>query len=161
MLRSYNPERAALLAAKAAAERQRRKDARLAALMATIPRRSSTWSAATPTAPAPKTEPVRSEAYRRAVAQLPCKHCGIAGYSQCAHANTGKGAGVKASDLDTFPLCADRVGRWGCHRLFDQGALFSKEARRLVEPAWIADTRRQILALGWWPVGLPVPATTP
>lgn len=98
-----------------------------------------------------KVEPIRSKAYLRLVAQLPCKHCGICGYSQAAHANTGKGMGIKACDLHTFPLCADRPGQRGCHTLFDQGALFNKEARRLIEPAWVADTQRQIHAMGDWP----------
>lgn len=30
-------------------------------------------------------------------------------------------------------------------------ALFSKEARRLIEPAWVADTQRRIQAMGCWP----------
>lgn len=102
-------------------------------------------------APAPKDQPIRSKAYLRLVAQLPCLHCGIWGHSQAAHANTGKGMGTKACDLQTFPLCADRPGQRGCHALFDQGALFSKEARRLIEPAWVADTQRRIQAMGVWP----------
>lgn len=97
---------------------------------------------------------VRSEAYRRAVAGLPCIHCGIAGISQCAHANTGKGAGIKTSDLDSFPLCACQPDRRGCHSKFDQGALFTKTERRLIEPAWIADTQRRIKMMGLWPKGL-------
>lgn len=99
----------------------------------------------------PKSEPIRSKAYLRLVAQLPCKHCGIWGHSQAAHSNTGKGMGTKACDLQTFPLCADQPGQRGCHSLFDQGALFSKEARRLIEAAWVADTQRQIHAMGVWP----------
>lgn len=98
-----------------------------------------------------KDQPVRCKAYLRLVAQLPCKHCGIWGYSQAAHANTGKGMGIKACDLKTFPLCADRPGQRGCHSLFDQGALLGREARRLIEPAWVADTQRQIQAMGLWP----------
>ncbi|WP_258304996.1 hypothetical protein, partial [Escherichia coli] len=43
-------------------------------------------------APVAKEAPVRSEPYRRAVASLPCVICGVHGYSQAAHANTGKGA---------------------------------------------------------------------
>ncbi len=105
--------------------------------------------------PQPKDEPIRSKAYLRLVAQLPCKHCGIWGHSQAAHANTGKGMGTKACDLQTFPLCADRPGQRGCHSLFDQGALFSKEARRLIEQAWVADTQRQIYAMGIWPKKYP------
>lgn len=110
-----------------------------------------------PALPACKEGPVRCESYRRLVAQLPCKFCGIAGYSQCAHANTGKGAGIKASDLDSFPLCACRPGQRGCHSLFDQGALLGKEARRAIEPAWVADTQRQIHAMGLWPKKLTYP----
>jgi len=87
---------------------------------------------------------VRSEKHRRAVAGLPCVHCGIEGYSQAAHANTGKGMGMKSCDFDTFPLCADRPGVRGCHSQFDQGALFSKHERREVEQRWIAHTRASL-----------------
>jgi hypothetical protein len=105
----------------------------------------------------PKDLPIRSQAYLRLVAQLPCMHCGIWGYSQAAHANTGKGMALKACDLQTFPLCCDRPGQRGCHCLFDQGALFGKEARRLIEPAWVADTQRRIHAMGIWPKKYPYP----
>lgn len=104
----------------------------------------------------PKVDVVRSEPYRRLVAALACKVCGIAGYSQAAHPSTGKGAGIKTSDLDCFALCCDRPGIQGCHPKFDQGALFSKLVRQALEPAWVADTRRQIIAAGVWPKGLPV-----
>ena len=110
----------------------------------------------------PKAAPVRSEAYRRAVASLPCINCGVPGHSQCAHSNSGKGAGIKASDLDSFPLCTVHPGAdgrlvQGCHENFDQGALFTKAVRRELEPVWAADTRRKLLAMGLWPKGLPVP----
>lgn len=36
-------------------------------------------------------------------------------------------------------------------------ALFGKEARRLIEPAWVADTQRRIRAMGMWPPGLLYP----
>lgn len=36
-------------------------------------------------------------------------------------------------------------------------ALFTKAVRRELEPAWAADTRRKLLALGLWPKGVPVP----
>lgn len=87
---------------------------------------------------------MRNEKYRRAVALLPCVNCGIDGYSQAAHANGleyGKGMGMKASDDAIFPLCADRPGIVGCHTLFDQGAMFTKEERREVTPRWISWTR--------------------
>lgn len=77
----------------------------------------------------PKIKPVRSEAYRRWIASLPCFCCGIQGYSQCAHANGG-GMGTKASDLETFPLCATRPGDMGCHMRFDLCIDMSKHQRR-------------------------------
>ena len=95
-----------------------------------------------------KDAPVRSQKYRRAVASLPCVICGTPGYSQAAHANTGKGMGIKASDLTCFPACGPRPGNQGCHAALDQGALFPKATRRELEPVWAADTRRRIHAMG-------------
>ena len=118
--------------------------------------------ASAPAARVEKSAPVRSEALRRAVASLPCINCGVPGHSQCAHSNSGKGAGIKASDLDSFPLCTVHPGAdgrlvQGCHEKFDQGALFTKAVRRDLEPVWAADTQRRIKALGLWPKGVPVP----
>lgn len=107
-------------------------------------------------APVEKLDTMRSEAYRRLVAAMPCKHCGVWGHSQAAHPNTGKGAGLKTDDRECFALCADRPGVPGCHPKFDQGALFSKLTRRLIEAAWAADTRRAIQAAGTWPANLPL-----
>lgn len=104
----------------------------------------------------PKENAVRSEPYRRLVAAFPCKACLISNHSQAAHPNTGKGAGLKTDDRDCFPLCCDRPGVQGCHPKFDQGALYTKPVRRVLELAWAADTRRQIIAAGQWPKGLPL-----
>jgi len=120
-----------------------------------LPRRVAVMGGTT-TGPAPKPEQVESEAYRRLVAKLPCIHCCVVGYSQAAHPNTGKGAGMKTSDLDCFPLCADRPGVRGCHSRFDQGALFSKEKRREIEPEWGRQTRAAIVGLFGWPHGVPM-----
>lgn len=103
-----------------------------------------------------KSVPVRSEPYRRLVAGFPCIHCGIAGLSQCAHGNTGKGMGLKTDDRNSFPLCADSPGRPGCHARFDHHELFSRAARTEIEQAWAADTRRRIQAAGIWPATLPL-----
>jgi hypothetical protein len=102
----------------------------------------------------PKSEPVRSEAYRRLVAMLPCDLCGVSGYSQAAHPNTGKGAGLKTDDRECFPLCCVRPGEPGCHARFDQGALMSKEQRRAYEPQAGERARAAINHLGLWPKGL-------
>lgn len=109
---------------------------------------------AAPAAAIPKDDPVRSEAYRRAVASLPCVICGVSGFSQAAHGSEGKGMAIKACDLTLFPSCCDRPGVRGCHAKLDQGAMFSKAARREMEPAWAADTRRRITAMGLWPANL-------
>ena len=136
--------------------RAEQKEANLRALCQ--PSRSlhrGTYSGSTTGEAVEKQEPVRSLEYRRLVAQLACKHCGVLGLSQAAHPNTGKGAAIKASDLECFPLCADTPGRRGCHSKFDASALFSKDVRRAIEPAWSADTRRAIKAAGNWPANLP------
>lgn len=132
----------------------------LIAIKTRAPLRGSTYAAPTePAAPSAKAAPVRSEALRRAVASLPCINCGVPGHSQCAHSNSGKGAGIKASDLDSFPLCTVHPGAdgrlvQGCHENFDQGALFTKAVRRELEPVWAADTQRRIKAMGLWPTNL-------
>ena len=105
----------------------------------------------------PKSAPVRSEAYRRLVASLPCVICLIAGQSQAAHGSGAgtavcKGMGIKSCDLTCFPACALR-----CHPALDQGALFSKAVRHALEPVWAADTQRRIYAMGLWPKGIPYP----
>lgn len=110
--------------------------------------------ASAPAARVEKAAPVRSEAYRRAVASLPCVICRTPGNSQAAHANTGKGMGLKACDLTCFPACGPRPGVPGCHAALDQGALFTKAVRRELEPVWAADTQRRIHAMGLWPTGM-------
>lgn len=104
----------------------------------------------------PKENAIVSEAYRRLVAAMPCKVCGIQGFSQAAHPNTGKGQGIKTDDRLCFALCCDRPGVQGCHPKFDQGAMYPRHVRRLLEPAWAADTQRQIQARGQWPENLPL-----
>lgn len=104
-----------------------------------------------------KMDVCRHEGYRRLVAAMPCIACGC-GPCQAAHPNTDKGMGMKTDDRLCFPLCGPQPGRPGCHALFDQGAMFTKAARRPIEPAWGADTRRRITANGLWPANLePLP----
>lgn len=110
--------------------------------------------ASAPAAQVAKAAPVRSEAYRRAVASLPCIVCGIQGYSQAAHLPP-EAKGMKQSDLLTFPLCCTRVGIAGCHQDYDQYRLFPRAAAMAVGRAWAKDTQRRIRAMGLWPKGLP------
>ncbi len=103
--------------------------------------------------PAPKNPPLRSEAYRRFVASLPCAHCKRAGPSQCAHADEGKGLSMKACDSTCFPLCADSPQRRGCHTVIGMAALFTKAQRRELERFYGASTRADAIAAGAWPKG--------
>ena len=104
-----------------------------------------------------KDAPARSEAYRRIVAAMPCIHCGIAGYSQHAHANAGKGKGIKTDDRMGFPLCAARPGVEGCHAAFDQYRLLpgGRDAHAAAGQRWAARTRAAVLEAGVWPDRLP------
>lgn len=119
--------------------------------------RASQAVATAPAARVEKSDLVRSPTYRRLVAALPCMYCGRPGPSQHAHGNAGKGMAIKTSDLDGFPLCADRPLERGCHSLYDQGALLSKEDRHRLEPVWAARTQRTVFATGKWPKRLPYP----
>ncbi len=94
--------------------------------------------------PLPKQTPARDKAYLRAVAALPCAHCKRAGPSQAAHADEGKGLGTKASDYETFPLCADGPGRRGCHSVIGASGAFSREQRRALERKYVAMTREAL-----------------
>lgn len=100
---------------------------------------------------------VSSRAYRMAVASLPCAHCGIVGYSQHAHENYGKGAGLKVDDRRAMPLCCTRPGEEGCHVKFDQYRLLpgGREAHRAAGKQWSAQTRARIKEMGLWPANLP------
>ena len=119
--------------------------------------RPANYASAAARAPArSKSTPLRSEAYRRAVAALPCIHCGIAGHSQHAHANAGKGLGLKTDDRAGFPLCAPRPGIEGCHARFDQYRLLpgGRDAHAAAGERWAACTREVIERSGLWPNGL-------
>jgi hypothetical protein len=94
--------------------------------------------------PLPKQAPVRDAAYLRAVAALPCAHCGRPGPSQAAHADEGKGMGIKASDHDTMPLCADSPGQRGCHWIIGTSGTFTREERRALEVRYVAETKQAL-----------------
>jgi hypothetical protein len=117
--------------------------------------RRGTYTSSEVIAPIAKMDVCRHEGYRRLVAAMPCIACGC-GPCQAAHPNTDKGMGMKTDDRLCFPLCGPQPGRPGCHALFDQGAMFTKAARRAIEPAWGADTRRRITANGLWPTNLTI-----
>ena len=91
----------------------------------------------------PKQNTFRSEAWRRAVASLPCVCCMRDGPSQAAHLNhRGKGMGLKTHDVWTFPMCPD------CHREYDQGTRWSKEDRRALGDTWVLLTVAELAKRG-------------
>lgn len=98
---------------------------------------------AEPPRQAPKDGTFRCRTWREAVASLACAACGKPGPSQCAHINhRGKGAGLKAPDCWTFPLCPD------CHREFDQGKSYTKDQRRETADGWVIDTIKELAQRG-------------
>ncbi|MEJ7932558.1 hypothetical protein WG922_21490 [Ramlibacter sp. AN1015] len=107
-----------------------------------------TYEGATSGQAVDKDAPVRSEAYRRLVAALPCWECRAAPPSQAAHANFGKGMGMKTDDRTCWPACVT------CHRSHDQGGM-DRMVRRFIEELAGRDTRAAILAAGNWPKSLP------
>ena len=49
--------------------------------------------------------------------------------------------GIKTSDLDTYPLCADGPGRRGCHSVIGGSGVFTKDQRRALEQTYVQRTR--------------------
>lgn len=111
--------------------------------------------------PRPKANTWRCEAYRRLVASMACAQCGRAGPSQAAHADMGKGMGIKSDDRSCFPLCCDRVNTRGCHSLFGASGDLPRDERRQLEHEYAARTQARIHAEGNWPAGWPAPALAP
>lgn len=95
----------------------------------------------------PKSKPVRSEAYRRAVAGLRCWHCNRWGHSQAAHGDAGKGMGMKACDLTCYPACGPNGGTPGCHYLIGSTGQFTRDERRELEQRAAAETQQELIRM--------------
>ncbi len=113
------------------------------------------YSGSTSGVPIEKENAVECEEYRRLVATLPCSHCFVQGYSQAAHADQGKGQGIKTDDRTCYPACGPREGIPGCHWLIGTSGHIPKEERRAMEIEYARRTRARIINLGLWPAGLP------
>lgn len=103
----------------------------------------------------PKTNYVRSEAYRRYVASQPCLGCGIEGHSQAAHPNSakyGKGRSIKAGDQFCFPLCAPHFGLMGCHYMHDNLIDMTKADQMDLEDRYV-EKMQAIAAFDGWHMG--------
>lgn len=107
--------------------------------------------------PITKDDPVRSRAYREAVASLPCIRCGIPGFSQCAHEDQGKGGALKSDDRRSYPACGPRPGEPGCHYLIGTARIYPKAQRRALEAGWVKQTQAELVRLGRWPKSVPRP----
>lgn len=106
--------------------------------------------------PRPKANAWRCEAYRRLVASMACAQCGRGGPSQAAHADMGKGAGIKADDRTCYPACADGPMRQGCHALIGASGMFTRDQRRVIEQNHARKTREAIRQSGQWKESWPV-----
>jgi hypothetical protein len=100
----------------------------------------------------PKFAYLRSESYRRFVASFECFSCRIENYSQAAHSNQAKhghGRGIKSSDEFIWPLCCERPGHMGCHKMHDLCIDMTKDERDEREEAYILEMQSRASALGW------------
>lgn len=106
--------------------------------------------------PIEKESPVRSEAYRRLVASLPCISCHKLDRSQHAHENEGKGKSLKLDDRRAMPLCADEPDQEGCHTKFDHYRLVEggREAHIEQGRSWSERTRDWVIDHDLWPANL-------
>lgn len=154
----FKPRELAQVAPEDAEARNDARQERMAALMLVEVRKTAPVVISTEVVAVPKEELVRSEPYRRLVAQLPCIWCGICGYSQHAHLNLGKGMGLKTDDRTGFPLCCSRPGIEGCHVAYDQYRLIEGADSDLHHEyglEWGRITRHTILTSGLWPKPVP------
>jgi hypothetical protein len=92
-----------------------------------------------------KAKPVRSLAYRRLIAAMPCAMCGIAGYTQACHADEGKGLAMKACDLTCWPGCGPHDGLPGCHWIVGTSGRFKRDVRRELESAFAAHAKAALI----------------
>lgn len=93
----------------------------------------------------PKEDVPRCEEYLRYVADLPCWLCGAEGRSQAAHSDEGKGERIKAGDDRAFALCADQLGKPGCHHAMGTAGTFTRDARRRLERQAVAYTQHVLI----------------
>lgn len=92
------------------------------------------------TRPVPKEDRFTSEAWRRAVASLPCVFCGAP--AQAAHRNEGKSMGMKTDDSLVAALCPTE------HAEIDQGKTMTRDERRAKIDRAIVLTVRELARRG-------------
>lgn len=103
-----------------------------------------------------KFEYIRSSALLKACRGIACTNCGRDDGTVCAaHSNQakhGKGRSIKASDIYVASLC------FACHSALDQGSHLSRDEREALWDVCHARTVTELVLIGEWPAGLPIPA---
>ena len=97
----------------------------------------------------PKENAIQHSGYMNLVRAMACMHCGRPPRSDFAHADQGKGQGIKTDCRRGFPLCR------ACHHMVGSTGTLGRDERRRLEAVWGARTRERIEAEGTWPVRLP------
>jgi hypothetical protein len=139
------------------AERQAQRMARMAVMAAQVAAQAKpavTMEGGTSAGTVGKFDYIRSPRLLRAVATIPCQHCGLVGQTQAAHSNEsrhGKGRGIKASDQYVAALCVS------CHSMLDQGPSLTRLERRVMWFLAHQRTVRELLCRELWPASVPVP----
>lgn len=112
------------------------------------------WIVTTPvldlSTPYPKESVIQHQGFMDLVRDMPCAHCGHPPRSDFAHADTGKGCGIKTDCRRGFPLCRS------CHHLIGSTGKLGREERRRLELEYSASTRAKVIAAGTWPERLPM-----
>lgn len=97
----------------------------------------------------PKENAIQHEGYMNLVRAMACMHCGKSPRSDFAHADQGKGIGIKTDCRRGFPLCR------ACHHMVGSTGTLGRDERRRLEAEYGARTRAEIEADGAWPARLP------
>lgn len=117
--------------------------------------RRSTYAGAVTLRLVPKEEPRQHAGYMNLVRAMACMHCGHPPRSDFAHADQGKGQGIKTDCRRGFPLCR------ACHHLIGSTGKLGRDERRRLEAEYGARTRAAVQAAGQWPKKLPAWKETP
>lgn len=112
--------------------------------------RRSTYAGAVTLRLVPKEEPMQHAGYMNLVRAMACMHCGHPPRSDFAHADQGKGQGIKTDCRRGFPLCR------ACHHLIGSTGKLGRDERRRLEAEYGARTRAAVQVSGQWPKRLPI-----
>lgn len=107
-------------------------------------------------APVLKENAIQHEGYMALVRKLPCMRCGIVGFTQFCHADSGKGMAIKTDCRRGWPGCGPRPLTPGCHWIVGMTATYTKEQATALENEYGARTRAAVLESGLWPKTLPL-----